>query len=85
MKFPERFSNLPEYAFPRLRTLLDGIAPGGEPILMTIGEPRHPFPEWVGEVLAGSLEGFGRYPLNDGEPALQSAIADWINKRYDLD
>jgi N-succinyldiaminopimelate aminotransferase len=85
MKFPERFSNLPEYAFPRLRTLLDGIAPGGEPILMTIGEPRHPFPEWVGEVLAGSLEGFGRYPMNDGEPALQSAIADWINKRYDLD
>ena len=38
----ERFSNLPEYAFPRLRTLLSGIEPGGDPVVMTIGEPRHP-------------------------------------------
>ena len=44
MAFPERFSNLPEYAFPRLRKLLDAHAPGGEPIAMTIGEPRHPMP-----------------------------------------
>ena len=41
--FPERFSNLPEYAFPRLRALLDHIEPGGEVTHMTIGEPKHPF------------------------------------------
>ena len=29
MQGPERFSNLPEYAFPRLRALLDHHAPGG--------------------------------------------------------
>ena len=46
MVFPERFSALPDYAFPRLRKLLDGHAPGGEPIAMTIGEPRHAFPDW---------------------------------------
>ena len=35
MAFPERFSNLPDYAFPRLRKLLDSHAPGGDPIAMT--------------------------------------------------
>ena len=39
MQFPERFQNLPDYAFPRLRKLLDSHAPGAEPVVMTIGEP----------------------------------------------
>lgn len=82
MVFPERFSNLPEYAFPRLRSLLDVHAPGGEPIAMTIGEPRHDFPEWVGEVIASNLAGFGKYPPNEGTPELLAAIADWIAGRY---
>ena len=82
MAFPERFSNLPEYAFPRLRKLLDAYAPGGPVVHMTIGEPRHPFPAWVGDVIADSLEGIGRYPANDGTPELQTAIAAWIARRY---
>ena len=60
MAFPERFSNLPEYAFPRLRKLLDAHAPGGDPIAMTIGEPQHAFPEWVGEIL---VRGEGGFPV----------------------
>ena len=42
MQFPERFADLPEYAFPRLRTLLDGVPPGGPELAMTIGEPKSP-------------------------------------------
>jgi len=82
MDFPERFSNLPEYAFPRLRSLLDGHRPGGTPIAMTIGEPRHAFPDWVGQVLADNLDGFGVYPPNDGTPELLAAIQGWIGSRY---
>ena len=82
MVFPERFSNLPEYAFPRLRTLLDGVDPGGTPIVMTIGEPQHAFPDWVGDVIAHNLPDFRRYPINDGTPELQSAIAAWVARRY---
>jgi aspartate/methionine/tyrosine aminotransferase len=82
MVFPERFSDLPEYAFPRLRKLLDAHAPGGAPVAMSIGEPRHPFPAWVGDVIAENLQGFGRYPPNDGTPELQRAIARWIARRY---
>ena len=84
MDFPERFSDLPEYAFPRLRTLLDSHQPGDEPIVMTIGEPRHAFPDWVSDVLAENVDSFAKYPANDGSPALQQAIADWIKRRYDV-
>lgn len=82
MTFPERFSNLPEYAFPRLRTLLDDYAPGGEPIAMSLGEPRHAFPDWVGQVIAEHTADFGRYPPNDGAPELLNAIAGWIGRRF---
>ncbi|PJF09629.1 aminotransferase class I/II-fold pyridoxal phosphate-dependent enzyme [Pseudorhodobacter sp. MZDSW-24AT] len=82
MAFPERFSNLPDYAFPRLRKLLDAHAPGGPVVHMTIGEPRHPMPGFVGGILAQSLEGFGVYPPNDGTPELLAAIAGWVERRY---
>lgn len=82
MAFPERFSNLPDYAFPRLRKLLDAHAPGGAPIAMTIGEPRHAMPDFVGPILAANLSGFGVYPPNDGTPELLAAISGWIARRY---
>jgi N-succinyldiaminopimelate aminotransferase len=82
MTFPERFSSLPDYAFPRLRKLLDAHAPGGEPIAMTIGEPRHDMPDFVGRVLAENLGGFGVYPPNDGAPELLTAISGWLQSRY---
>lgn len=82
MTFPQRFSDLPDYAFPRLRKLLDGHAPGGPSIDMTIGEPKHPMPAFVGEVLAANLDGFGKYPPNDGTPELLAAIQGWIARRY---
>ena len=82
MAFPERFSNLPDYAFPRLRKLLDAHPPGGEPIGMTIGEPRHAMPDFVGPILAANLSGFAVYPPNDGTPGLLAAISGWIARRY---
>ncbi len=82
MAFPERFSNLPDYAFPRLRKLLDAHVPGGPQISMTIGEPRHPMPDFVGQVLADNIDGFAVYPPNDGAPELLSAISAWIQRRY---
>ncbi|WP_444667876.1 aminotransferase class I/II-fold pyridoxal phosphate-dependent enzyme [Cereibacter changlensis] len=85
MAFPQRFSNLPDYAFPRLRTLLDAHAPGGEAIAMTIGEPRHPMPDFVGPVLADSLAEFAIYPPNDGTPELLGAISGWLQRRYGVD
>ena len=80
--FPERFSNLPAYAFPRLRSLLDAHAPGGEVLHMTIGEPKHAFPAWVADVVAEHAAEFGRYPVNEGTIGLRQSICDWIARRY---
>ena len=85
MAFPERFSNLPEYAFPRLRKLLDSHAPGGDVITMTIGEPQHPVPDFVGPILAAHVADFGRYPPNEGTPELLEAIGGWLKRRYGVD
>ncbi|MGI9369847.1 MAG: aminotransferase class I/II-fold pyridoxal phosphate-dependent enzyme [Ruegeria sp.] len=85
MNFPERFSNLPAYAFPRLRALLDHHEPGGEVVQMTIGEPRHDFPAWVTDVIMENAAGFQKYPPNEGSAELRSAISDWVNRRYGVE
>ncbi|OSQ52562.1 aminotransferase class I/II-fold pyridoxal phosphate-dependent enzyme [Marivita geojedonensis] len=80
--FPERFSNLPAYAFPRLRALLDVNEPGGPVIHMTIGEPKHAFPAWISDILSQNIAGFNKYPPNEGTPELRAAIRDWVQFRY---
>ncbi len=80
--FPARFSNLPAYAFPRLRALLDSHAPGGDVIHMTIGEPKHGFPAFVTDVIAANAAGFNSYPPNEGTPELRAAFCDWAGRRY---
>ncbi len=84
MNFPERFENLPPYAFSRLRDLLVGVNGGGRNISMTIGEPKHSFPEWVTDVIVKNAEGFNDYPANEGIPELKKAIVDWIKRRYSV-
>ncbi|MEO1549469.1 MAG: aminotransferase class I/II-fold pyridoxal phosphate-dependent enzyme [Pseudomonadota bacterium] len=85
MDFPARFSDLPEYAFPRLRRLLDGVAPGDTPTPMSIGDPMHPIPPMVGEILARETQGFAGYPPNEGTPELRGAIAGWLDRRYGVE
>ena len=85
MKFPERFSNLPAYAFPRLRALLDHHQPGGDVVHMTIGEPKHAFPPWVTDVIAEHAAGFNNYPPNEGIPELRTAFCGWLGRRYGVD
>ncbi len=80
--FPERFSNLPEYAFPRLRKLLDVHAPGGDPVHMTIGEPKHAFPPWITDIIQENAGEFSKYPVNEGTLELRQAICEWIARRY---
>ncbi|NKB26342.1 MAG: aminotransferase class I/II-fold pyridoxal phosphate-dependent enzyme [Rhodobacteraceae bacterium] len=82
MVFPERFSNLPEYAFPRLRNLLDAHEPGGDVLHLSIGQPKHAFPDWVAEGIAATARGFQLYPPNDGAPELLAAISSWLSRRY---
>lgn len=89
MAIPERFSNLPDYAFPRLRALLNGIEPGLQPgqapTVLTIGEPRHAMPDFVARVMAEHIGEFAKYPSNEGTADLLAAIGGWLGRRYGLD
>ena len=82
---PTRFDALPTATWPRLRNLLDGQAPGGPVINMTIGEPKHKFPDWVGPALVEAMPGFNSYPDNNGAPELREAITGFLLRRYAID
>ena len=82
---PTRFDALPTATWPRLRNLLDGQAPGGPVINMTIGEPKHKFPDWVGPALVEAMAGFNSYPDNNGTPDLRDAITGFLRRRYAID
>ena len=77
-----RFDALPTATWPRLRALLDGHAPGGDVINMTIGEPKHKFPDWVGNTLIEAMAEFNSYPDNNGTLELRKSISEYLNRRY---
>jgi aspartate/methionine/tyrosine aminotransferase len=70
--------------FARLNELLAGVTPGKPPIALSVGEPQHPIPPFVGPVLAASLNEFGKYPINRGIEAFRVAVAEWLGRRYKL-
>lgn len=78
---------LPENAFPRLARLIAGAQPGGggaAPILMSLGEPQHPIPPFIGDILNAGLKDYGKYPPIQGSTAFRAAVARWLNRRYAL-
>lgn len=79
-----RLDALPEYAFPRLNRLLEGVSPHCNlpPITMSIGEPAHPIPDFVAPILQEHCAEFGRYPPIAGTAQWQEAVANWIRRRY---
>ena len=70
--------------FIRLNELVAGVTPGKPGINLTLGEPQHPIPPFVGEVLARSLKDFGRYPATKGTERFRHAAASWLERRFAL-
>ena len=82
-----RLALLHPYPFERLRTLLAGVAPppGLTHIPLSIGEPKHAPPAFVGDVAdARARRDSGNYPLALGLPALRATIAGWLERRFGL-
>jgi len=78
-----RLDLLTDYPFQRLRDLLSGVTPGGEPITLSIGEPQHRPPSFVAEILAAEAKGWGKYPPMDGTADFRAAAGSWAAKRFD--
>jgi len=80
-------ARLQPYPFERLRSLLaDNEPPAGlAPIVLSIGEPKHPPPGFIGDALREAIpQGIGQYPASRGEVALRETIADWLTARFAL-
>jgi aspartate/methionine/tyrosine aminotransferase len=70
--------------FVRLTELIAGIEPGKPIINLSVGEPQHPVPSFVGPTLSAHIADFGRYPANKGIEPFRRAVAAWLNRRYKL-
>ena len=71
---------------PFLRTteLLAPYQPAKPLITLSLGEPQHPVPEFVGPVLAKHTAEFGRYPVAKGIEPFRRAVATWLSSRFQL-
>src|SRR4051794_2513074 len=70
--------------FARVTELLAPYQPGKPLIMLSLGEPQHPIPAFVGPVLAKNLADFGRYPLAKGTEPFRRAAANWLGRRFRL-
>lgn len=74
------------YPFEKLAKLKAGISVPEHltPISLGIGEPKHPSPEFVKQVIADNLDKLANYPTTKGTDELRTAIADWATRRFQL-
>src|SRR3979411_1553880 len=70
--------------FARLTELLAAYKPGKPLITLSLGEPQHPVPDFVGPVLANHIADFGRYPIAKGIEPFRRAAARWLSTRFEL-
>lgn len=70
--------------FARLTELLAPHTPGKPLINLSLGEPQHPVPDFVGPVIAGHIADFGRYPIAKGTEPFRRAAASWAARRFAL-
>jgi N-succinyldiaminopimelate aminotransferase len=68
--------------FTRLNDLLGDSKPGAEPLALSVGEPKHAIPDFVGPILQANLADFSRYPLVWGTDGFRQSVARWAARRY---
>lgn len=77
-------AQLQPYPFEKLRALLGGVQPAADrsPIALSIGEPKHRSPDFVGQALTANLDKLAVYPTTLGLPELRQSIANWCERRF---
>src|SRR4030088_3366938 len=70
--------------FARLTELLAPYQPGKPLITLSLGEPQHPGPDFVGPGLAKHIADFGRYPTAKGIEPFRRSAANWLSTRFSL-
>lgn len=58
---------------------------GGQPLItLSLGEPQHPPPDFVGPVLSQHINEFHRYPMARGIEPFRRTAANWLSRRFVL-
>ena len=89
MTFNPNLKDLQPYPFERLRQLTDDVQGNSEfsPIPLTLGEPKHAPPQFVVDALTNPKDiqaALGTYPLTKGSAELRTAIANWLQLRFNI-
>jgi N-succinyldiaminopimelate aminotransferase len=79
-----RFQQLKPYPFERLNALFSGTTPPAnlKPIHLSIGEPKHPTPAFLRDVLESSFSSLSVYPKTQGTISLRMTLSRWLQRRY---
>lgn len=79
-------SKLQPYPFEKLTRLKAAVTPNAalKPIALSIGEPKHPAPDFVQQAMIDNIQRLENYPTTKGLPELNQAIAQWLEQRFRL-
>ena len=77
---------LQPYPFQKLAALFREVQPNPDyrAISLSIGEPKHPTPQFIRDALTNNLGGLANYPTTAGSDELRSTIANWLAARYGI-
>lgn len=80
------FDYLQPYPFEKLKELKANTKANAalKPILLSVGEPKHPAPDFVKQTLMDTIDGLANYPSTKGMIELRETIAGWLTKRFSL-
>ena len=75
-----------KYPFEKLGELLADVQPNENlsPLSLTIGEPQFPTPQFIQEELAKNAHLLNKYPKTAGEEELQSAVLEFVQRRFGI-
>jgi N-succinyldiaminopimelate aminotransferase len=83
---PRLTETLTDFPFARLNALIAPITPPAHlsMINLAVGEPQGAMPAFARQIVAEEIDGWNKYPPNQGIPDLNLAITEWLSRRYRL-
>jgi N-succinyldiaminopimelate aminotransferase len=80
---------LHRYPFERIAAMKEAVTgnPAFEHVALSIGEPKHPPPRFIVEMLSEPQQlqaDLSTYPATRGSLSLREAIAQWLERRFDV-
>jgi N-succinyldiaminopimelate aminotransferase len=79
-------NKLQPYPFEKLKALLGQVTPSADysAIPLSIGEPKHPSPQFVLDSITNNLGKVAIYPSTKGLPEFRKSMTNWATQRFNL-